>query len=194
MVQVIDACALMAYLEKESGYQKVKELLDRKTFGVLKHVSVDWDWVSGDLKYGRTVHSLAAAMAMFNAEMYFVAPEQLQMPNYIIEDLQKSNINYHIVDNMQDVIGKVDILYMTRIQKERFPDLQEYEKVKNVFILNKKLLETAKPNKKIMHPLPRVNEISEEVDIEPHAYYFNQAHYGIPVRMAIIALLLGCVK
>lgn len=148
----------------------------------------------GDLKYGRTVHSLAVAMAMFNAEMYFVAPEQLQMPNYILEDLQKNNITYHLVDNMQEIIEKVDILYMTRIQKERFPDLQEYEKVKNVFILSKKLLETAKPNMKILHPLPRVNEISEEVDIEPHAYYFNQAHYGIPVRMAIIALLLGCVK
>ncbi len=148
----------------------------------------------GDLKYGRTVHSLAGAMAMFNSEMYFVAPEQLQMPNYILEDLQKNGIMYHIVDKMQDVIEKVDILYMTRIQKERFPDLQEYEKVKNVFILNKKLLETAKPNMKILHPLPRVNEISEEVDIDPHAYYFNQAHYGIPVRMAIIALLLRCLK
>ena len=163
----------------------------KKSQGRLEGISIA---MVGDLKYGRTVHSLATAMTMFNAELWFVAPKQLQMPAYLLEELDKRGIKYHLVEKIQDVVDKVDILYMTRIQKERFPDPVEYEKMKNVYILNKAVLAGVKPNMKVMHPLPRVNEIRQEVDDEACAYYFQQAHIGIPVRMAIIAILLGCLK
>lgn len=145
----------------------------------------------GDLKYGRTTHSLAQALAHFNARLYFVAPDNLQMPGYICDELKNNNIKFSIHQKMEEVINKVDILYMTRIQGERFADPMEYERVKNVFVLNAKMLEKAKPNLKVMHPLPRVNEISTSVDKTPHAYYFEQAENGLYVREALLGLVLG---
>jgi aspartate carbamoyltransferase catalytic subunit len=163
----------------------------RKSHGKIDGITIA---MAGDLKYGRTVHSLSVAMSMFNATIYFVAPPQLQMPKHILEDLDKKGINYQMCEKLTDVVDKVDILYMTRIQKERFPDPIEYESAKNAFILTGNMLKNAKQGLKIMHPLPRVNEISEEVDKTEYAHYFEQAHYGIPTRMAIIALLLGVLK
>ena len=145
----------------------------------------------GDLKYGRTVHSLANGLSLFDAELIFVAPQDLQLPKSIREELDKKNIQCSVEEKITDVIGKVDILYMTRIQKERFPDLNEYERVKDVFILKKSMLKYAKDNMKIMHPLPRVNEISTDVDSTKYAYYFEQAGNGIPVRGALLCLVLG---
>lgn len=148
----------------------------------------------GDLKYGRTTHSLTNALALFNCELFFVAPKELQIPKSIREDLDSKKIKYHIIQKIEDVIDKVDILYMTRIQKERFPDLNEYEKVKNLYILKKDMLDNVKKNLKIMHPLPRVNEISVDVDDTPYAYYYQQAANGVPVRQALLCLILGCTK
>ena len=145
----------------------------------------------GDLKYGRTTHSLAQALTHFNARLYFVAPDNLQMPGYICDELKNNNIKFSIHQKIEEVINKVDILYMTRIQGERFADPMEYERVKNVFVLNAKMLEKAKPNLKVMHPLPRVNEISTSVDKTPHAYYFEQAENGLYVREALLGLVLG---
>lgn len=149
----------------------------------------------GDLKYGRTVHSLAVALAHFKVKLYFVAPEELKMPVKVTEHLKKNNIDYFESAQIEDVLDKVDILYMTRIQKERFPDLKEYEKIKNVYILNASMLkkEIVKDNLKILHPLPRINEITQEVDATKYAYYFQQAHNGIPVRKALLALVMGAV-
>lgn len=148
----------------------------------------------GDLKYGRTTHSLACALALFGCEMYFVAPKELQIPKYIRENLDDKNIKYQLIQNIEEVIDKVDILYMTRIQKERFPDLNEYEKVKNLYILKKSMLGNVKKNLRIMHPLPRVNEIDIDVDETPYAYYYQQASNGIPIRQALLCLILGCKK
>jgi aspartate carbamoyltransferase catalytic subunit len=148
----------------------------------------------GDLKYGRTVHSLATALSKFGCELYFVSPESLRMPCYILEELNRNDILYSQHTEIESVINNVDILYSTRIQKERFPDPTEYEKVKNAYILGKELLKNVKKNMKILHPLPRVNEISHDVDCTEHAHYFEQAGNGIPVRQALLALVLGKIK
>lgn len=149
----------------------------------------------GDLKYGRTVHSLAIALAHFNVKLYFVAPEELKMPLKITEHLRENNIEYVEVTKIEEVISKVDILYMTRIQKERFPDLKEYEKIKNVYILTANMFDKmkVKENLRILHPLPRINEITQDVDATKYAYYFQQAHNGIPVRKALLGLVMGAV-
>ncbi|MFH1946570.1 MAG: aspartate carbamoyltransferase [Candidatus Magasanikbacteria bacterium] len=148
----------------------------------------------GDLKYGRTTHSLAQALTKFGARLYFVAPEALQMPSYICDELKKQKVKFSIHDKIEDVINKVDILYMTRIQAERFADPMEYERVKNVFVLNSKMLEKAKPNMRVMHPLPRVNEIDIDVDKTKYAYYFEQAENGLFTRQALLGLVLGKLK
>ncbi|MBU0596690.1 aspartate carbamoyltransferase [Patescibacteria group bacterium] len=145
----------------------------------------------GDLKYGRTVHSLAEALRHFGARLYFVAPESLQMPNSICEELKTQGIKFSLHENIDSIINKVDILYMTRIQAERFPDKMEYEKVKNIYVLTPRMLDKAKPNMRVMHPLPRVNEIETGVDNTPHAYYFEQAKNGLYVRQALLGLVLG---
>ncbi|MBW2992558.1 aspartate carbamoyltransferase [Candidatus Woesearchaeota archaeon] len=147
--------------------------------------------IVGDLKYGRTVHSLAKALARFRCEMFFVSPKSLRIPEEILEVLNKAGIKYSEHEKVEDVVGIVDILYSTRIQRERFPDQEEYEKVKNAYILDELIFLSAKPNLKIMHPLPRVNEIKQEVDNLKHAYYFEQAKNGVVVRQALLALLLG---
>jgi len=147
----------------------------------------------GDLKYGRTVHSLAQALIHFNPTLSFVAPESLQMPSYICEDLNAHNISYSFYERIEDVMSQADIIYMTRIQGERFPDKMEYERVKDVYVLTKDMLAPAKPSMRIMHPLPRVNELKEEIDPTPHAYYFEQAHNGLYVRQALLGLVLGAL-
>ncbi len=148
----------------------------------------------GDLKYGRTVHSLAIALSHFNCELFFIAPKALQMPSSIKDELDRRRIRYSQHEKIQDVINDVDVLYMTRIQKERFGDPIEYEKVKNVYILNKKMLKNVKKNLRVLHPLPRVNEIDTDVDDTPYAYYFEQAKSGIPVRQALLTLTTGVLK
>ncbi|HBU06991.1 MAG TPA: aspartate carbamoyltransferase [Candidatus Magasanikbacteria bacterium] len=145
----------------------------------------------GDLKYGRTTHSLAQALVHFNAKLYFVAPDNLQMPEYICDELKAKKVKFSLHKKIEEVVNKVDILYMTRIQGERFADPMEYERVKNVFILKAKMLDKAKPNLRIMHPLPRVNEITTDVDATKHAYYFEQAENGLYVRQALLGLVLG---
>lgn len=148
--------------------------------------------LSGDLKYGRTVHSLAKALGMFGADMTFASPKGLEMPKDITTNLEKEyGVNVKQESDLEEVVKDVDILYVTRIQKERFADPEEYEKVKGAYKINLKLLEKAKEDLAIMHPLPRVNEISSEVDDTDHAIYFKEAYNGVPVRMALLAAVLG---
>ncbi|HWG92031.1 MAG TPA: aspartate carbamoyltransferase [Candidatus Thermoplasmatota archaeon] len=145
----------------------------------------------GDLKYGRTVHSLATALARFGAEMRFIAPESLQMPKDILSTLDEMGAKYRVVRDIEEVIADVDVLYMTRIQKERFPDLEEYKRVQGIYRVDRELLNKAKKGLIVLHPLPRVGEIDPDVDALPHAKYFEQAANGVPVRMALLALTLG---
>ncbi len=143
----------------------------------------------GDLKYGRTVHSLAYALAKFDVKMSFVAPKELQMPKEILHDLSKTGIYVNETEDIHDVLDYADVLYVTRIQKERFPDPQEYSKIKGAYLINAKLLESSKAI--VMHPLPRVDEISHDVDNTPYGKYFQQAFYGVPVRMALLKSLIN---
>lgn len=160
-----------------------------KTQGTLENLNIH---LVGDLKYGRTVHSLLMAMRHFNPTFHFIAPEELKMPEEYKLYCKEHNIKYvEHVDFNEDIISKADILYMTRVQKERFTDLMEYERVKNVYILRKKMLDKSKENLRILHPLPRVNEISTDVDDSPKAYYFQQAKNGIYAREAILCDALG---
>lgn len=147
----------------------------------------------GDLRYGRTVHSLSTALSLFKTEFFFVAPELLQMPEQYLQLLEKRGIAFHQTGDLLSVIPKIDILYFTRIQKERFADPAEYEMVKNAYILKKQMLEKARDNLKILHPLPRVSEISTDVDATEHAYYFQQAGNAIPVRQALLCLVTGAL-
>lgn len=149
----------------------------------------------GDLKYGRTVHSLSRALSLFNSELYFVAPDNIQIPEYILKELDANNIKYHLLNNYESILKEVDCLYMTRIQRERFDDLDEYEKIKNIFIISKKEIENkCKDNMIIMHPLPRVDEINIDLDNTKYAKYFKQAYNGVPVRMAMLTLATDSIK
>lgn len=147
----------------------------------------------GDLKYGRTVHSLIMAMSHFNPKFNLVAPPTLKLPDEYKLFLKEKNIPFTEFENITDTIKTTDILYVTRIQKERFSDPIEYEKVKNSYVLRNEMLEGTKDNLKVLHPLPRVNEISNNVDSNPKAYYFQQALNGVYVRQAIIALIFGLI-
>lgn len=160
-----------------------------KTQGTLENLNI---CLVGDLKYGRTVHSLIMAMRHFNPTFHFIAPKELAMPNEYKIYCKEHNIKYveHTAFN-EKIINEADILYMTRVQKERFSDLMEYEKVKNVYILKNDMLNNARDNMKILHPLPRVNEIEYDVDTNPHAYYIQQAQNGLYAREAIICDVLG---
>ncbi len=160
-----------------------------KTQGTLDNLNI---YLVGDLKYGRTVHSLITAMRHFNPTFHFVAPNELAMPQEYKMYCHQHGINYveHTEFNEQ-VISDADIIYMTRVQKERFSDLMEYERVKNVYILHRDMLKLTKPNMKILHPLPRVNEIAYDVDDDPHAYYIQQAGNGLYAREAIFCHCLG---
>jgi aspartate carbamoyltransferase catalytic subunit len=148
----------------------------------------------GDLKYGRTVHSLSYALALLGAKVNLVAPELLQMPNEVIDHLSEIGQKPTVFENLEDVIDKVDVVYMTRIQKERFADPNDYKKVAKVFTIRNSLLKNARDDLIILHPLPRVGEIHPEVDSTKHALYFKQAFNGVPVRMALLGLLLGAIE
>ncbi len=146
----------------------------------------------GDLKFGRTVHSLITAMSRYkNIKFVLISPEELKLPEYVKEEiLDKNNIPYVETNDIEEYLGELDILYMTRVQKERFFNEEDYLRLKDYYILNKEKLEKAKKDLCIMHPLPRVNEISVEVDDDPRACYFKQARYGKYIRMALILKLL----
>lgn len=145
----------------------------------------------GDLKYGRTVHSLTQALSKFNnIRFFFIAPDALAMPEYIIEELDKAGIKYSLHKSIEEVVPMVDILYMTRVQKERL-DESEYAHIKAAFVLDAHLLQPAKANLKVLHPLPRVDEIAIDVDTTPYAYYFQQAENGIYARQALLALVIN---
>lgn len=160
-----------------------------KTQGTLDNLTIT---IVGDLKYGRTVHSLIIGMSHFNPTFIFVAPEELHLPDPYKAFCDEHGIKYsEHTDFDSEVIEKADILYMTRVQRERFTDLMEYEKVKNVYILKNDMLAGAKDNLKILHPLPRVNEIQQDVDDSPKAYYFEQAKNGMFTREAVICDALG---
>ncbi|GAB6124037.1 aspartate carbamoyltransferase [Dysgonomonas termitidis] len=155
-----------------------------KTQGTLEDLELT---VVGDLKYGRTVHSLIIGMSHFNPTFNFVAPEELRLPETYKNFCDSHNIKYkEYTDFSPEVINNADILYMTRVQRERFTDLMEYEKVKNVYILKKDMIADTKENLRILHPLPRVNEIQQDVDDSPKAYYFEQAKNGVFTREAVI--------
>lgn len=143
----------------------------------------------GDLKYGRTVHSLAQALSLFGCELHFIAPPALAMPDYLIDELTEKCIDCHFHQNIEEVIDDLDILYMTRVQKERF-DETEYQYIRSAFVLEASMLKSVKENLKILHPLPRVDEINVNVDQSPHAYYFEQARNGVFARQALLALVL----
>ena len=160
-----------------------------KTQGTLENLNID---LGGDLKYGRTVHSLIMAMRHFNPTFHFIAPKELSMPMEYKIYCKEHGIKFqeHTVFN-EKVLADADILYMTRVQKERFSDLMEYERVKNVYILRNDMLCNVKVNMRILHPLPRVNEIAYDVDDNPHAYYIQQAKNGLFAREAIFCYCLG---
>lgn len=160
-----------------------------QTQGTLENLDI---YLVGDLKYGRTVHSLLMAMRHFNPTFHFIAPAELAMPEEYKIFCKKHGIRYTEQEEFTpEAISDADILYMTRVQKERFSDLMEYERVKNVYILRNDMLSLAKPNMRILHPLPRVNEIAYDVDSNPHAYYIEQAKNGLFAREAIFAYCLG---
>jgi aspartate carbamoyltransferase catalytic subunit len=160
----------------------------RKTQGTLDDLNIAF---VGDLKYGRTVHSLVIALCNYNTTFHLVSPAELKLPSSVKLHIKEKNLDYFQYTDISDVIPKVDILYVTRIQKERFSDPLDYEKVRNSYVLKNSMLENAKPSLKIMHPLPRVNEIAVDVDDNPKAYYFTQALNGVYVRQALLAAILG---
>lgn len=145
----------------------------------------------GDLKFGRTVHSLINALSRYdNIKFIFVSPEELRIPEYIIDNLKESNIPFEEVISLEEVMPKLDLLYMTRVQRERFFNEEDYVRLKDFYVLNKEKMALAKDDMLVLHPLPRVNEISVEVDDDPRAVYFKQVQYGVYVRMALILTLL----
>lgn len=163
----------------------------KKTQGTLDNVHV---MMAGDLKYGRTVHSLIHALSHFNARFTFVAPKELSLPEEYKNFMREKNIEFTETTEFMEHINDADILYMTRVQKERFVDLMEYERVKNAYVLKNRMLKDTKDNLRVLHPLPRVKEIRTDVDSNPKAYYFEQARNGVYARMAIITYLLGIKK
>ncbi|MEI8201950.1 MAG: aspartate carbamoyltransferase [Bacteroidota bacterium] len=160
----------------------------RKTQGTLDNLNISF---VGDLKYGRTVHSLSIALTHFNTTYHLVSPNELKLPSAVKMHIKNSNLIYNQYTDFNEAISLSDIIYMTRIQKERFSDPIEYEKVKDTYVLKADMLQNIKPNLKVLHPLPRVNEISEDVDNLPQAYYFEQALNGVYVRQALLASILG---
>lgn len=160
----------------------------RKTQATLENLNI---FLIGDLKYGRTVHSLLMAMSRFNTTFYFISPDELKMPDEYKLYLDNIGLKYFEYKEFTDIVDQADIIYMTRVQKERFSDPIEYERTKNAYVLRRKMLEKAKPKMKVLHPLPRVNEIHLDVDEDPSSYYFTQALNGVYTRQAIISSILG---
>lgn len=163
----------------------------RKTQGTLDGINI---MMVGDMKYGRTVHSLLQALSHFDTTFTFVAPPELELPLEYKEFLRERGLKFVEKREIDEAINEADIVYMTRVQRERFLDPMEYERVKNVYVLRNSMLEGTKDNMRILHPLPRVNEIDTDVDSNPKAYYFDQTENGVYVRMAIISYLLGTKK
>lgn len=159
-----------------------------KTQGKLENLNL---FIVGDLKYGRTVHSLLMAMSQFQTTFHFISPDELKMPDEYKLHLDNIGLDYYERKELTKDIERADIIYMTRVQKERFSDPIEYEKTKNAYVLRNKMLVKTKDNMKVLHPLPRVSEIDQDVDANPKAYYFTQARNGIFVRQSIIASILG---
>ena len=170
--------------------QTLTDLLTRRSLiGSLSDFTIG---LCGDLKFGRTVHSRIRALLRYeNIKFVFISPEELRIPDYIITELKEKNAEFEEVTKLEDVIGTLDILYMTRVQRERFFNEEDYIRLKDFYILNKAKLALAKETMMVLHPLPRVNEISVEVDNDKRAAYFKQAQYGVYVRMALIMTLLG---
>jgi aspartate carbamoyltransferase catalytic subunit len=160
----------------------------QKTQGRLKDLNI---FMVGDLKYGRTVHSLLMALSEFNATFYFISPDELKMPDEYKFHLDSLGLRYYESRDLNENMQEADIIYMTRVQKERFSDPIEYEKTKNAYILKNQMLENTRENMRVLHPLPRVNEIDANVDKNEKAYYFQQTENGVYVRQAIISLILG---
>lgn len=173
-----------------AGQHPTQTLLDlytiRKEKGRIKGNNVA---IVGDLKYGRTVHSLAYALGLFGAHIMFISPSNLQVPPEILRELKEAGVNATQAATLDDAVPFADVVYITRIQKERFPDPEEYRKVANIYRIDNNLLMKAKRDLIILHPLPRITEIAAEVDATPHAKYFEQARNGVIVRMAILAML-----
>lgn len=172
--------------------QTLTDLLTiRSLKGRLNHFTIG---LCGDLKFGRTVHSLINALSRYeDVHFIFISPEELRVPDYIIEMLTEKNIPYEEVIKLEDTISELDLLYMTRVQRERFFNEEDYVRLKDFYILDKKKMKSAKEDMLVLHPLPRVNEISVEVDDDPRAVYFKQVQYGVYVRMALILTLLELV-
>lgn len=175
-----------------AGSHPTQTLLDlftmRQAKGTLEGLNIV---LLGDLKYGRTVHSLADALTLFGAKLTLVAPESLQMPDDIVRQLESEGCHPSRTDVLDDVISQADVLYVTRIQRERFPDPAEYNKVAGTYRIDNAILREAKSDMIVMHPLPRVGEIAPEVDSTSHAKYFKQAFNGVPVRMALLSAIMG---
>lgn len=161
----------------------------RSRKGKLDHLKIGF---CGDLKFGRTVHSLTKALMRYEGnEFWFISPEELRIPEYLEKMLQRQNISYHECDNLENVLPELDVLYMTRVQKERFFNEEDYIRLKDRYILTEEKLSLAKKDMPVLHPLPRVNEIACEVDNAPRAAYFEQVQNGLYIRMALIIALLG---
>jgi aspartate carbamoyltransferase len=175
-----------------TGQHPTQALLDmytiKKELGSLNHLTIS---MVGDLKNGRTVHALAELLSLFKASLYFVSPETLRMPEEITSGLKEKGIEIVETGDMLEAANKSNVIYMTRIQKERFGDLSEYERVKGSYIINRAFLDRVKKKVVILHPLPRVDEIDPEVDIYPGAAYFRQMRNGVFVRMALLSMILG---
>jgi len=175
-----------------SGEHPTQALLDLLTITEEGHSLDNLNiGIMGDLKFGRTVHSLSILLSNYNTNIYFISPKDLMLRKRDKDFLQHRQVKYKELEKYREILSILDILYITRIQKERFADIEEYEKVKNFYVFGKKDLEETKDDFKIMHPLPRVTEISPKIDGSPKSIYFKQAYYGIPMRMAILAELLS---
>ena len=178
----------------DGGHQHpTQTLTDLMTIRSLKGRLSDFTiGLCGDLKFGRTVHSLINAPVRYpGIRFLFISPEELRIPDYITDMLKEKNIPYDEKIRLEDVMGELDLLYMTRVQKERFFNEEDYVRLKDFYILDEAKMKLAKPDMIVLHPLPRVNEISVEVDDDPRAAYFRQVQYGVYVRMALILTLLG---
>jgi aspartate carbamoyltransferase len=175
-----------------TGEHPTQALLDlftiREELGRLEGLTVT---MLGDLKYGRTVHSLSRLLALYGAKLNYVSPAILRMPQYIVEELGKFSVAQKEYETLEPVLADTDVLYVTRVQKERFEDLNVYESVKAAFVITPETMKGAKQDMVLMHPLPRVGEISMDVDGDPRAAYFRQMEYGLYVRMALLAMVLG---
>lgn len=175
-----------------TGEHPTQALLDlftiQEELGRLEGLTVT---LLGDLKYGRTVHSLSRLLRLFGARLNYVSPEILKMPNQLIDELNAAGVEQQEYGELKEVLPQTDVLYVTRVQRERFENPEEYDVVKDAYVITPETLSRAKQQMVIMHPLPRVNEISVEVDDDPRAAYFRQMEYGLYVRMALLAMVLG---